>query len=76
MKPLVLLRLLPGESYATNKIYKVQFRFAVCGREVLSSVLSVKVTQTALKVTAPKTAVYYLSQSGPLRCSLKANLPL
>ena len=75
-KPVVLLRLLPGESYATNKTYKVRFRFAVCGREVLSSVLSVKVTQTALKVTAPKTAVYYLSQSGPLRCSLKANLPL
>ena len=76
VKPIVLLRLLPGESYATNKTYKVRFRFAVCGREVLSSVLSVKVTQTALKVTAPKTAVYYLSQSGPLRCSLKANLPL
>ena len=75
-KPIVLLRLLPGESYATNKTYKVQFRFTVCGKEVLSSVLSVKVTQTALKVTAPKTAVYYLSQSGPLRCSLKANLPL
>lgn len=75
-KPVVLLRLLPGESYATNKTYKVQFRFTVCGKEVLSSVLSVKVTQTALKVTAPKTAVYYLSQSGPLRCSLKANLPL
>ena len=76
VKPIVLLRLLPGESYATNKTYKVRFRFAVCGREVRSSVLSVKVTQTALKVTAPKTAVYYLSQSGPLRCSLKANLPL
>ena len=76
VKPIVLLRLLPGESYATNKTYKVRFRFAVCGREALSSVLSVKVTQTALKVTAPKTAVYYLSQSGPLRCSLKANLPL
>ena len=76
VKPLVLLRLLPGESYATNKTYKVRFRFTVCGKEVLSSVLSVKVTQTALKVTAPKSAVYYLSQSGPLRCSLKANLPL
>lgn len=76
VKPLVLLRLLPGKSYATNKTYKVRFRFTVCGREVLSSVLSVKVTQTALKVTAPKTAVYYLSQSGPLRCSLKPNLPL
>ena len=75
-KPIVLLRLLPGESYATNKTYKVRFRFTVCGKEVLSSVLSVKVTQTALKVTAPKSAVYYLSQSGPLRCSLKANLPL
>ena len=76
VKPIVLLRLLPGKSYATNKTYKVRFRFTVCGEEVLSSVLSVKVTQTALKVTAPKTAVYYLSQSGPLRCSLKANLPL
>ena len=76
VKPIVLLRLLPGESYATNKTYKVQFRFTVCGKEVLSSILSVKVTQTALKVTAPKTAVYYLSQSGPLRCSLKASLPL
>ena len=75
-KPVVLLRLLPGESYVTNKTYKVQFCFTVCGTEVRSSVLSVKVTQTALKVTAPKTAVYYLSQSGPLRCSLKANLPL
>ena len=39
----VLLRLLPGESYATNKTYKVQFRFAVCGKEALSSVLTVKV---------------------------------
>ncbi len=76
VKPIVLLRLLPGESYATNKTYKVRFRFIVCGKEAMSSVLSVKVTQTALKVTAPKTAVYYLSQSGPLRCSLKANLPL
>lgn len=76
VKPLVLLRLLPGESYVTNKTYKVQFCFTVCGTEVRSSVLSVKVTQTALKVTAPKTAAYYLSQSGPLRCSLKANLPL
>ena len=29
--------------YATNKTYKVQFRFAVCGKEALSSVLTVKV---------------------------------
>ena len=75
-KPVVLLRLLPGESYATNKTYKVQFRFTVCGREVNSSVLSVKVSQTALKVTGPKSAVYYLSQSGPMRCGLTANIPL
>ena len=75
-KPVVLLRLLPGQSYATNKTYKVQFRFTVCGAEVLSPVQSVKVSQTALKVTAPKTAVYYLSQSAPLRCSLTANVPL
>ena len=76
VKPVVLLRLLPGESYATNRTYKVQFRFAVCGVEVLSSVQAVKVSQTALKVTAPKSVTYYLSQSTPLKCSLSANLPL
>ena len=75
-KPVVLLRLLPGESYATDKTYKVQFCFTVCGAEVRSSVLSVKVAQTALKATGPKSAVYYLAQSGPMRCSLNANLPL
>ena len=74
--PVVLLRLLPGESYATNRTYKVQFRFTVCGMEILSPVQAVKVSQTALKVTAPKSVTYYLSQSAPLKCSLSANLPL
>lgn len=67
-KPTVNLKLLPGESYDTRTTYKVQFRFTACGRDILSPVLNVKVTQSALKVTVPKTVIYYRGQSGPIRC--------
>ena len=67
-KPVVTLNLLPGESYDTRATYKVQFRFTACGRDVLSPVQNVKVAQSALKVTAPKTVIYYRGQSAPLRC--------
>ena len=69
-KPVVDLKLLPWESYDTRITYKVQFRFAVCSREILSPVLNVRVTQSALKVTAPKTVIYYRGQSVPLCCSI------
>ena len=35
-----------------------------------------KVTQTALKVTAPKTVTYYQAQKAPLRVALTTNLPM
>ena len=69
-KPVVELKLLPWESYDTRTTYKVQFRFTVCSREVLSPVLNVKVTQSALKVTVPKTVIYYRGQSAPLCCGI------
>ena len=75
-KPTVHLTLKDGETYATNKAYKVQFRFYACGKEILSPVQTVKVTQTALKVTAPKTITYYQAQKSPLRVVLTTNVPL
>ena len=75
-KPTVHLTLKNGETYATNKAYKVQFRFYACGREILSPVQNVKVTQTALKVTVPKNITYYQAQKSPLRVVLTTNVPL
>ena len=75
-KPVVRLQMLPGQSYATNVGYKVQLRFFVAGREVLSPMQTVKLTQAALKVTAPKSLVYFQAQTGALRFSLAANAPI
>ncbi|WP_253284990.1 leucine-rich repeat protein [Pseudoflavonifractor sp. MSJ-30] len=75
-KPIVTLRTVPGQVYATNKAYKIQFRFSVCGAEVMSNVLTVKVSQTALKVTVPRTITFYLSQTAALRCNLTSNVPM
>ena len=75
-KPVVRLQMLPGQSYATNVGYKVRFRFFVAGREVLSPMQTVKITQAALKVTAPKSLVYFQAQTGILRFSLAANAPI
>lgn len=75
-KPTVHLTLVDAITYATNKAYKVRFRFYTCGQEILSPVQTVKVTQTALKVTAPKTVTYYQAQEAPLRVVLTTNAPL
>ena len=75
-RPTVHLTLVSGSTYATNKAYKIQLRFYACGKEILSPVQTVKVTQTALKVTAPKTVTYYQAQKAPLRVALTANLPM
>ena len=53
--------------YATNVTYKVRFQLTVCGQTLLSPVLSVKVTQSTVKVTAaPATLTLFQSQSEPL----------
>ena len=75
-KPIVTLRTVPGQVYATNKAYKLRFRFSVCGTEVMSNVLTVKVSQTTLKVTVPRTTTFYLSQTAALRCNLTSNVPM
>ena len=75
-KPTVHLTLVSGSTYATNKAYKIQLRFYACGKKILSPVQTVKVTQTALKVTAPKIVTYYQAQKAPLRVALTTNLPM
>ena len=75
-RPTVHLTLVSGSTYATNKAYKIQLRFYACGKEILSPVQTVKVTQTALKVTAPRTVTYYQAQKAPLRVALTTNLPM
>lgn len=75
VKPLVKLTMREGQTYATNVTYKVQLRFRICGRDVLSAVQSVKVTQSALKLTAPKTVSLYQAQTAPLQAAVTLTAP-
>ena len=75
-KTVVNLKLLPGESYDTRTTYKIRFRFTVWDVEILSPVLNVKVSQSALKVTLPKTVNYYRGQSGPIQIMLRPSAEL
>ena len=76
VKTVVKLKLLPGESYDTRTTYKIRFRFTVWDAEILSPVLNVKVSQSALKVTLPKTVNYYRGQSGPIQTMLSPSAEL
>lgn len=75
-KAVVNLKLLPGESYDTRTTYKIRFRFTAWDVEILSPVLNVKVSQSALKVTLPKTVNYYRGQSGPIQIMLRPSAEL
>jgi len=74
-KPQAALTLLPGQDYATNVTYKVQLDFLICGQNVLSKALSFRVTQSKLKVTAPKSVTLFLSQTAPLEIPLQVAAP-
>lgn len=63
----VSLKLLPGETYSIKRSYKVQFNFTVCGQDVLSLMLSFKVSQSTLKLKAEAaTATLLQSQTTPV----------
>lgn len=71
----IVLTLCDGKAYATNVTYKVQFRVSVCGQEVLSPVVSVKVTQSKVKFTAaPTVLTLYQSQRTPLTLRLTQSI--
>ena len=75
-KPVIRLTLAEGEEYATNVTYKVRFNLTICGQDVLSPVMSFKVAQSALKLTASaKTLTLFQSQSVPLTCRLTLTAP-
>lgn len=72
-KPTAELTMKPGISYSTKTAYKVQLVFRTCGRDVASSVPTVKVSQSALKFTKPSgSALYRQSQTVPLTHTVTA----
>ena len=73
----VSLKLLPGERYSVKRSYKVQFNFTVCGQDVLSQMLSFKVTQSSLKLKAEANAVtLYQSQTAPVTFRINLTEPV
>lgn len=71
----VKLTLLEGEPYDTRKIYQVRFRIYACGKEILSPVQWIRVSQSLLRVTAPNLLSYYLGQRTPVKCTLHLSAP-
>ena len=71
----IVLALRDGEDYATNVTYKVQFLVSVCGKEILSPVMNVKVTQSAAKRTVtPGSLTLYQAQRMPLTLRLTQSM--
>ena len=71
----IVLTLRDGEAYATNVTYKVQFQISTCGKEILSPVMNVKITQSKVKLTAaPAALILYQSQGTPLTLRLTQSM--
>lgn len=75
LKQTITLSKAEGMEYATNVTYKVKLRYTICGKEVDSAVLSIKVSQSALKLTVP-TVQYYQSQSLPMSMTVSLTSPV
>ena len=75
-KDMILLTMRDGEEYATNVTYKIQFRFSICGQEVLSPLMSLRVTQSRLKLTAsPTKLTLFQAQSTPASAKVVLSSP-
>ena len=75
-KPVIRLTLLDGQDYATNVTYKVRFNLSVCGQDILSSVMNVRVTQSTLKLKAATPVRLYQSQTVRLETTVTVSSPL
>ena len=75
-KPVIRLTLLDGQDYATNVTYKVRFNLSVCGQDILSSVMNIRVTQSALKLKAATPVRLYQSQTVRLGSTLTVTAPV
>ncbi len=68
------LKLNPEKTYSTKETYKVKLRYSLCGTTVETATLSIKVTQSKLKVTAEQ-ALFFQSQTLPLLVKLSVDSP-
>ena len=71
----IRLTMMDGETYATNVTYKAALVLTVYGREITGSLLSIRVSQSTLKVTVPKSLTYDPNES-TLSCELTPSAPL
>ena len=64
-----------GENYATKKTYKVMPVVTLLGKDIAASTLSIKVTQSALKLAKLPNRTVYQSQTAPLAVKLAVTSP-
>lgn len=64
-----------GENYATKKTYKVTPVVTLLGKDITAPTLSIKVTQSALKLAKLPNRTVYQSQTAPLAVKLTVTSP-
>ena len=69
------LTMVEGGEYATRATYKVTPILTVCGRDITGPALSVKVTQSAMKLAKLPNRTVYQSQTAPLTVKLAVTSP-
>ena len=69
------LTMVEGGEYATRATYKVTPVLTVCGRDITGPTLSIKVTQSALKLAKLPNRTVYQSQTAPLMVKLTVTSP-
>ena len=69
------LTMVEGGEYATRATYKVTPVLTVCGQDITGSTLSIKVTQSALKLAKLPNRTVYQSQTAPLAAKLAVTSP-
>ena len=72
---LIHLTMVEGGEYATRATYKVTPVLTVCGRDITGPALSIKVTQSALKLAKLPNRTVYQSQTAPLTVKLAVTGP-
>ena len=69
------LTMVEGGEYATRATYKVTPVLTVCGQDITGPTLSIKVTQSALKLAKLPNRTAYQSQTAPLAVKLNVTSP-
>ena len=72
---LIHLTMVEGGEYATRATYKVTPVLTVCGQDITGPTLSIKVTQSALKLAKLPNRTVYQSQTAPLAVKLTVTSP-